>query len=246
VDITPHSLGIRCLDFVHGYEFPFRFAPIVRRNTPLPASRSEAFCTVSDNQPKVEIEVFQGENDDIRFNHNIGKFTIDGLARAPAGNQLVVQLDLDLNGMLRVSAREKATGLQKQVTIENALAQFEREEVNQARARLDHLWGQAEGEDDLAGAPDFASTPAEPGPSDSGPSEPELVAGPREGQREMVQARALIEKAERLAANLAAEDRGEIERLMAQLHNAVTDRQWGRVSAASNELSDVLFYLEDA
>jgi molecular chaperone DnaK len=246
VDITPHSLGIRCLDFVHGYEFPFRFAPIVRRNTPLPASRSEAFCTVSDNQPKVEIEVFQGENDDIRFNHNIGKFTIDGLARAPAGNQLVVQLDLDLNGMLRVSAREKATGLQKQVTIENALAQYEREEVNQARARLDHLWGQAEGEDDLEGTPDFDVTPAEPGPGDAGPSEPELVAGPREGQREMVQARALLEKAERLAANLAAEDRSEIERLMAQLHNAVTDRQWGRVTAASNELSDVLFYLEDA
>jgi molecular chaperone DnaK len=140
VDITPHSLGIKCLDFVHGFEFPFRFAPIVRRNTPLPASRSEAFCTVMDNQPKVEVEVFQGENDDIRFNHNIGKFTIDGLARVPSGNQLVVQLDLDLNGMLRVSAREKATGLQKQVTIENALAQFERDEVQHARERIDRLW----------------------------------------------------------------------------------------------------------
>src|SRR5579884_897901 len=50
VDITPHSLGIRCIDYVHGFEFPFRFAPILRRNTPLPASRSEAFATVNDGQ----------------------------------------------------------------------------------------------------------------------------------------------------------------------------------------------------
>jgi molecular chaperone DnaK len=241
VDITPHSLGIKCLDFVHGFEFPFRFAPIVRRNTPLPASRSEAFCTCVDNQPKVEIEVFQGENDDIRFNHNIGKFTIDGLARVPSGNQLVVQLDLDLNGMLRVSAREKATGLQKQVTIENALAQFERDEVQHARERIDRLWEQSEGDEDVDERDAFDHAPLEPEPR-----EPELVAGPREGQREMVQARALLEKAERLTANLAPEDRSEIERLMAQLNNALTDRNWTRVTGATNELSDVLFYLEDA
>jgi molecular chaperone DnaK len=241
VDITPHSLGIKCLDFVHGFEFPFRFAPIVRRNTPLPASRSEAFCTVMDNQPKVEVEVFQGENDDIRFNHNIGKFTIDGLARVPSGNQLVVQLDLDLNGMLRVSAREKATGLQKQVTIENALAQFERDEVQHARERIDRLWEQSEGDEDANEGEAFDDAPLA-----SEPHEPELVAGPREGQREMVQARALLEKAERLTANLSPEDRSEIERLMAQLNNALTDRNWARVTGATNELSDVLFYLEDA
>ena len=238
VDITPHSLGIKCLDFVQGFEFPFRFAPIIRRNTPLPASRSEMFATVSDNQKEVEIEVYQGENDDIRFNHNIGKFTIEGLARVPAGNQLVVQLDLDLNGMLRVSAREKATGLQKQVTIENALAQFEREEVEQARERLDRLWGlpePADDDEDEEGGPDIAAS-----------AEPELVPGPREGQREMVQARALLEKAERLLEKVAPEDRSEVERLMTQVRNALTDRTWARVTTATNELSDVLFYLEDA
>jgi molecular chaperone DnaK len=238
VDITPHSLGIKCLDFMHGFDFPFRFAPIIRRNTPLPASRSEAFATVADNQPKVEIEVFQGENEDIRFNHDIGKFLIEGLARVPAGNQLVVQLDLDLNGMLRVSAREKGTGLQKQVTIENALAQFEREEVEQARERLDRLWGLPEPEEDdeeMALPPDTVVHP-----------EPELVPGPREGQREMVQSRALLEKAERLLEKLAPEDRGEVERLMNNVRNALTDRAWPRVTEATNELTDVLFYLEDA
>ena len=82
--------------------------------------------------------------------------------------------------------------------------------------------------------------------AEPGPLEPELVAGPREGQREMVQARALLEKAERLSANLAPQDKGEVDRLMGQLQNALTDRNWARVTGATNELSDVLFYLEDA
>jgi molecular chaperone DnaK len=246
VDITPHSLGIRCLDFVHGYEFPFRFAPIIRRNTPLPASRSEVFATVSDNQPRVEIEVFQGENDDIRFNHDIGKFLIEGLARVAAGNQIVVQLDLDLSGMLRVSAKEKATGLQKQVTIENALAQFEREEVQEARERLDRLWGLPEPDEGDEGEDvDDAMDDAEARAAEPSIAEPELVPGPREGQREMVQARALMEKAERLLERLAPEDRSEVDRMMAKLRNALTDRAWPRVTEAANELSDVLFYLED-
>jgi molecular chaperone DnaK len=233
VDITPHSLGIKCLDFVHGFEFPFRFAPIIHRNSPLPTSRSEMFATVNDEQTQVEIEVFQGENDDIRFNHKIGNFRIEGLAKVPAGNQLVVQLDLNLDGMLRVSAREKATGLQKQVTIENALAEFERTEVEQARQRLDRLW-------DADDADELGEPPAE------GAAPPALVPGPREGQRETVQARALLEKAERLAEKLSPEDRGEVERLMTRLRNALTDRQWPRVGEACGELSDVLFYLEDA
>jgi molecular chaperone DnaK len=60
VDITPHSLGIRCMDFEQGFDYSYRFAPIVRRNTPLPTSRSEMFQTVADNQKEVEVEIYQG------------------------------------------------------------------------------------------------------------------------------------------------------------------------------------------
>ena len=243
VDITPHSLGIRCLDYQHGIDFPFRFAPILRRNTPLPASRSEAFSTVHDNQKEVEIEVYQGENDDVRFNHRIGNFRITGLANVPSGNQLVVQCELNLDGMLKVSAKEKATGLQKQVTIENALARFEGSEISEARDRLDRLWEHSapaeEGEfdEDLEDDDEFEG-------DDLGM--PELVPGPREGQRETVQARALIEKAERLLEKVAPEDKVELQRMLNAVRNAVTDRQWESVTKACNELSDILFYLEDA
>ena len=238
VDITPHSLGIRCLDESMGFAFDFRFAPIIHRNTPLPASRSELFHTARDGQTEVEIEVYQGESSDVRRNHLVGHFRVQGLAPVAAGNPIVVQLDLNLDGILKVSARERATGLQKQVVIENALATYERTEQDEARERLQTLWDDQE--DDLV-EHDGALN------GDGATDElPELSPGPREGQRETVQARALLEKAERLLERVQPEDRAEIERLMTRVRTALTDRQWDKVTAASNELADTLFYLEDA
>ncbi|MCI0461348.1 MAG: heat shock 70 family protein, partial [Gemmataceae bacterium] len=235
VDITPHSLGIKCLGGdLHGFGSPFHFAPIIRRTTPLPASRSELFQTVYDRQSEVEIDVYQGESEDVRQNHQVGRFVIGGLAPVPAGNQLVVQLDLNLDGMLKVSARERATGLQKQITIDNALARYEREERDTARERLEELWTELDEEDEE----DAVETGVESGL-------PELVPGPREGQREAVQARALLEKAERLLPTVQPEDRQELERLLERVRTALTDRQWHRVTEACNELADILFYLED-
>jgi molecular chaperone DnaK len=74
---------------------------------------------------------------------------------------------------------------------------------------------------------------------------PSLVPGPREGQREAVQARALLEKAERLLERTQPEDRAEVERLMTRVRTALTDRQWDKLTTACNELADTLFYLED-
>ncbi len=242
VDITPHSLGIKCVDSHHGFPFEYHFAPIIHRNTPLPASRSELFYTFHDNQTEVEIDVYQGESDDVRRNHRVGRFMVQGLSRVPSGNPIVVQLDLNLDGILKVSARERATGLQKQVVIENALARFEREEREQARERLEQLWalpGGADGDEDEDEETDGFAPPTDE------EEFPSLVPGPREGQREAVQARALLEKAERLLDRTQPEDRVEVERLMTKVRTALTDRQWERLTAACNELADTLFYLED-
>jgi molecular chaperone DnaK len=248
VDITPHSLGIKCLEQAMGYTNEFRFAAIIHRGTPLPTTRSEVFFTAADNQKQVEIDVYQGESEDVRHNHRVGRFMIQGLAPVPAGNPLLVELDLNLNGVLKVSARERATGLQKQVTIENALAQFERDERALAQERLERLWseqdegeGYEELEDEEAGPMEEVPAGAEPEAEEM----PSLVPGPREGQREAVQARALLEKAERLLERVSAEDRPEVERLMQHVRAALTDRQWDKLSKASDELADTLFYLED-
>jgi molecular chaperone DnaK len=253
VDITPHSLGIKCLEYSHEVLFQaneFKFAPIIKRNTPLPASRSEVFCTVSDNQPSVEIDVYQGENPDVRRNHRVGRFMIEGLARVPAGNQLVVQLDLTLDGILKVSAREKSTGKLKQITIENALARYAVTERANAQSRLDRMWASLEELEAAAAAPEPAEDLDEPeadtGMTSVAPAIPTLDPSPREGQRETVQAQALLEKAERLRERVSAEDQEELDRLTNRLRNALTDRRWDELGTASNELSDVLFYLEDA
>ena len=244
VDITPHSLGIKALEYPDSFAFSpneFKFVAVIPRNTPLPASRSEVFCTASDNQAVVEIDVYQGESADVRRNHRVGKFLVEGLARVPAGNQIVVQLDLTLDGTLKVAAREKATGLQKSITIENAMARFAVEERTAARDRLNRLWNHADWESTPAGefARDEVFPPTEP-------AFPELAAAPAEGQRESVQAKALLEKADRLRDKVPAEDAAELDRLTGRVRTALTDRAWGDLTAAANELADVLFYLEDA
>jgi molecular chaperone DnaK len=231
VDITPHTLGIKTLDVPETFmsrPSEHKFAPIIRRNTPLPTSQSEVFCTVFDNQPKVEIDVYQGENPDVRRNHRVGKFLIEGLARAPAGNPLLVQLDLTLDGTLKVSAREKATGLVKQITIENAMARFAVEERGAAQERLNRLWDAPLEEAETSDEPVELGAPIDD-----------------DGHREMVQAQALIEKAERIKAKAASDDQAEIDRLIGSVKEALLDRKWDDLSLACGQLSDVLFYLED-
>jgi molecular chaperone DnaK len=242
VDITPHSLGIRCLSSEMGMPFPHRFAPIIHRNTSLPASQSDVFFTASDNQTEVDIDVYQGEDSDVRRNHRIGRFLVEGLSWVPSGNPIVVQCDLTLDGTLKVTAKERATGLTKTVTIENALAHFQREERAAALERLERLWEDEGGEEEFE---EMGVTPDDLEPE--GPDEglPELVPGPREGQREAVQARALLEKAQRLMDKAAPEDRPELEKLIQAVQTALTDRKWAELTTASNNLADTLFYLED-
>jgi molecular chaperone DnaK len=103
--------------------------------------------------------------------------------------------------------------------------------------RLEQLWDETPEPFDMdEGEEEFE--PVEEGP-------PEILPGPREGQRETVQARALLEKAERLLPNTQPDDRTEIERLMTNVRTALTDRKWDQLTTACNELSDVLFYLEE-
>jgi molecular chaperone DnaK len=249
VDITPHSLGIKCLEYADDFGVrpnEYKFAAIIKRNTPLPASRSEVFCTVTDNQPTVEIDIYQGESPDVRRNHRVGRFLIEGLAKVPSGNQLVVQLDLTLDGILKVSAREKATGLQKQITIENVMARYALAERAGAQARLNRMWVDLESL--MPGGASPAAPEAAPSPATglTLPGMPSLDPGPREGQRETVQARALLEKADRIWAKVSEEDQAELARLAERVRTAMTDRRWSDLEAASNDLSDVLFYLEDA
>jgi molecular chaperone DnaK len=113
LDVTPLSLGVRTLGGI--------FTRLIDRNTTIPVSRTQTFSTASDGQHRVEIQVFQGERELVDGNSLLGKFELDGIPSAPRGvPQIDVTFDMDANGILRVSARERASGIEQVVTVSGA------------------------------------------------------------------------------------------------------------------------------
>ncbi len=113
LDVTPLTLGITTMGGVR--------TPLIERNTTIPTSKSEVFSTASDNQPQVEIEVLQGEREFAKDNKVLGRFILDGIAPAPRGvPQIEVTFSLDANGILNVSAKDKGTGKEQSITIQNS------------------------------------------------------------------------------------------------------------------------------
>ena len=146
VDVTPYTFGTSIVGELDGRPHPRVFFPIIRKNTPLPVSRSEVFYTLEDGQAAVEVCVYQGEDRDAGNNLLIGTFTVEGLRRAPAPDPIVLRFDLDLNGILRVTATEKATGLAKQVRIDKAVPIVDQEALNRSRSRVAALFDEDGGE----------------------------------------------------------------------------------------------------
>jgi molecular chaperone DnaK len=113
LDVTPLSLGIRTLGGV--------FTRLIDRNTTVPTSRTQAFSTAADNQRRVEIQVYQGERELAERNHLLGRFDLDGIPQAPRGvPQIDVTFDIDANGILHVSAKERESGREQRVTVSGA------------------------------------------------------------------------------------------------------------------------------
>jgi molecular chaperone DnaK len=110
LDVTPLSLGVETLGGV--------MTKLIERNTTIPTRKSEAFSTADDNQNAVEIHVLQGEREMARDNKSLGHFRLEGIAPAPRGvPQIEVTFDIDANGILNVTAKDKATGREQKVTI---------------------------------------------------------------------------------------------------------------------------------
>jgi molecular chaperone DnaK len=111
LDVTPLSLGIETLGGV--------FTRLIESNTTIPSKKSEVFSTAADNQPSVEIHVLQGERPMAKDNRSIGRFHLDGIPPAPRGiPQVEVTFDIDANGILHVSAKDKGTGKEQKIRIE--------------------------------------------------------------------------------------------------------------------------------
>jgi molecular chaperone DnaK len=113
LDVTPLTLGVETMGGIR--------TPVIERNTTVPTSKSQVFSTAADNQPQVEIHILQGEREMAADNKSLGRFILDGIASAPRGvPQIEVTFDIDANGILKVSAKDKGTNKEQHITIKNA------------------------------------------------------------------------------------------------------------------------------
>lgn len=129
LDVTPLTLGLETLGGVR--------TPLIPRNTTVPTSKSQVFSTAADNQPQVEVHILQGEREMAADNKTLGRFVLDGIPPAPRGMpQIEVTFDIDSNGILHVSAKDKGTGKEQKVSIKNA-TNLSDEEVEKMKAEAE-------------------------------------------------------------------------------------------------------------
>jgi molecular chaperone DnaK (HSP70) len=221
VDITPYTFGTSAVGMLNGITTPHKYVPIIRKNTALPVSKSEVFFTMHDNQKACSVDVFQGEHEDARHNIPLGEFLVEGLSRVPSGNEIVIRFDLDLNGILHATATEKTTGLEKSIRIENAMAEFDEEQITAARERVGAFFDEDIEPGEVIGIEDV------------------------EGESELAQkANDLIEKARAKLNDMPEADRQDVENLMAEIREALKDGDDAVVEKSLANLEDILFFIE--
>jgi molecular chaperone DnaK (HSP70) len=215
VDVTPYTFGTSALGELNGELYPYHYVPIIPKNTPIPARMSEVFFTVLDEQTDVDVRIYQGENNDALENIKIGEFRVSGLSREPAGNPVIVDLALDRNGILQVSAREKKTGLERRTTIDNATSRYDREQLDEARQRIGALFG-----------------------------DQEQAASVGSGAATDSAVDALLARASAKLDETGEEDRTEIIDLIEAIRDARSSGDSAALEDVRSQLQDLLFYLE--
>jgi molecular chaperone DnaK (HSP70) len=218
VDVTPYTYGTDALGYLNGEFYSHVFIPIIHKNTALPNRKTEAFYTVHDGQKTVDVTIYQGEDPDALNNIEIGQFLIEGLQDVPEGNVVTLTLALDLNGILHVSAQEKATGLEKSITIQNAIKRFEQSALDTAKQRVNKLFGQSDDDDDDVNV---------------------IYEHP-----EIIEARKLIAKAEALFDKSSNEDKEDMIDLIAEIQRGIEEGVIEQLKEATAKLNDIIYYLE--
>jgi molecular chaperone DnaK (HSP70) len=214
VDVTPYTFGTSALGELDDEVYPYCYIPIIPSNTPIPVRKSEVFFTVGDNQTEVDVRVFQGENPDAMQNIEIGSFRIEGLSKAPAGNEVLLDLALDRDGILHVTAREKRTGLERRISIDQAVSRYGATELQQAKERIGALFGESGTEEAPEDAIDSDATAA------------------------------LLEKTRARLDDVGDEDRQEMIDLMEAIRDAEASGDAAGLEQTRTQLTDLLFYLE--
>ncbi len=246
VDVSPFSFGPSFLGDRGGMPYPYCYRPLIHRNTPLPVTRTEAYYTSHARQAVVDIQIFQGEDDDALKNIPVGDFRIEGLTPTIEPNEVLCRMSLDLDGILLVTAIEKSTGLSKQVTIQNALQTKSPEEIAAARRKLEQMFqSRRSASEEEYGALPLDEIEMEPDPDEEEPGRSAQVIPMPEGDSTWARQR-------RAAAELVTRSQGLLERMHGddreeaiQLHEQIAMAQdLEAVQSAMKALSELLFFVE--
>jgi molecular chaperone DnaK len=238
VDVSPFSFGPSYMGSRGGLPYTYCYHPIIHRNTPLPVTRTESYYTADRGQTEVQVEIFQGDDEDALKNIPVGRFRIDGLRAGEDAVEVLCRMSLDLDGILHVTAIEKATGHSKHITIRDAFANRSPEEVAAARKSLEGLWAARE----LDFADEDAAEAGDEG-EDEVDETAEPVAAPLElpGREE---AASLLERSRRLLGRIHADDVEEAVALNERIEIALSEGNTEELAQAMTELRELLFFLE--
>lgn len=223
LDITPYTFGTSALGELNGEVMENLFVPLIRRNTKLPAVKSEVFWTAIPEQERVQVRVYQGEDSDALNNILIGNYRLDLSPRQPIHSPVILKYELDFNGILKITAIEKNTGKQITGVIENAFSEISQDSVSVSKSKIDNVW---ESQDVLD---------AETIDSD------EETASPVETSHGF---QSLISRARDVLEEASAEDCEEIINLIEDIEALAADNNMDEAQKSAQALEDILFYLE--
>jgi molecular chaperone DnaK (HSP70) len=248
VDVTPYSFGVSFLGERGGVSYPHCYKPIIRRNTPLPVTRSERFYTSHPYQEEVDVRVYEGEDEDALRNILVGDYRITGLTPMREHNEVLCRMSLDLDGILNVTSIEKKTGLSKRITIARALEAKSEAEITAARKRIEALYATRQDddfddEDDVLDADDAkemegeTSFKARPESAEGNAVADDWSAVEDEGRK-------LIERSRLLLDTIHEEDREEAIDLNEAIEAAIDNRDAAALRQAVDHLREMLFFVE--
>lgn len=238
VDVSPYSFGVSYLGERGDVPYPYCYKPIIRRNIPLPVTRTERFYTCYPFQDSVEICVYEGEDDDALKNILVGTFYVKDLKMISEPSEVLCRMSLDVDGILHVTAIEKCTGKSKHITVDRALEKKSEAEIAQARARLDSLYSNRVIEHPQTEQGEFAAPSAVPEDSDS--AVPKIATWAEVSRK----ASEIVERSRRMIEQVHEEDRAEIIGLNQKIETAMAAKDEEKLEGATQELAELLFFVE--
>ncbi len=221
VDITPYTFGTSALGMLNNEPNPDTFVPLIRRNTKLPARKSKSFYTVYDHQDAVDVKVYQGEAKNALDNVKLGNYTFY-ITKSPRNSEIILDFDLDLNGILKIKAIEKKTGKHIDAVIENAISRFDEGELSQTRERVENMWSSS---------------------GHAQMSEADVDQNKDSGDDLPAQFGEIVKRADELLDLASDEDKQEIINLKEDIQDAVKDNRMDDAEKLKDQLDDILFYI---